>query len=349
MDLILHRGGNVDIGDWIGDTPAMFCAYKAKDPVTMEWLMDHGASLFPVSRRSGNLLQCAAMEGDPDVLEVILRKKPLNVSPDIGVDHNYNEIADLATPLQCAAYAGNLACIELLLKYDANVNLAKGKVGTALHAAGASGNLEAFRLLLERGANPNVVNGQYGSVLWAAAYGGDRECVRICLQRGLSIDENAGDRYCRDIFDAARSGMTSRVKAYLDGAEDRKAELEKKHEIHMRTPLSWAAAGGHIETVKYLAMEGANLNVWGRGLETPLEFGCLAGRLDMVKCLLALGARAEFRQAGKYRTAVVCAEMSGNKELVEFLKALEEDRTVTFEFEGQTYEHDGDKGYKRKQ
>ncbi|KAF4782769.1 pfs domain-containing protein [Colletotrichum scovillei] len=378
MDLILDRGGNIDIGDWIGDTPAMFCAYKAKDPVTMEWVMDRGASLFPVSRRSGSLLQCAAMEGDPDVLEVILRKKPLNVSPDIGVDHNYNEIADLATPLQCAAYAGNLACIELLLKYGANVNLAKGKVGTALHAAGASGNLEAFQLLLERGANPNAVNGQYGSVLWAAAYGGDRECVRICLQRGLSIDElrtmrlfpekewpgisdderdkliseiirNAGDRYCRDIFDAARSGMTSRVKAYLDGAEDRKAELEKKHEIHMRTPLSWAAAGGHIETVKYLAMEGANLNVWGRNLETPLEFGCLAGRLDMVKCLLALGARAEFRQAGKYRTAVVCAEISGNKELVEFLKALEDDRTVTFEFEGQTYEHDGDKGYKRKQ
>ncbi|KAK1621665.1 ankyrin repeat-containing domain protein, partial [Colletotrichum phormii] len=181
------------------------------------------------------------------------------------------------TPLQCAAYAGNLACIELLLKYGADINFSEGKVGTSLHAAGASGNLSAFQLLLERGANPNVVRGQYGSVLWAAGYGGDRECVRICLQRGL------------------------------------------KHEIHMRTPLLWAAAEGHIETVKYLAMEGANLDVWGRGLETPLEFGCLAGRLDMVKCLLALGARAEFRQAGKYRTAVVCADISGNKELVEFL------------------------------
>ncbi|KXH44972.1 hypothetical protein CSAL01_06921 [Colletotrichum salicis] len=149
------------------------------------------------------------------------------------------------------------------------------------------------------------------------------------------IIRTAGDRYCRDIFDAARSGMTLRVKAYLDGAKDRKAELERKHEIHMRTPLLWAAAEGHIETVKYLAMEGANLNVWGRGLETPLEFGCLAGRLDMVK-------------SSKYRTAVVCAKISGNKELVEFLKALEEDQTVMFEFEGQDYEYDGDKLYKPK-
>ncbi|KAJ3941985.1 uncharacterized protein N0V96_007470 [Colletotrichum fioriniae] len=279
MDLILNRGGNIDIRDWIGDTPAMFCAYKAQDPVTMEWLMDRGASLFPVSRRSGSLLQCAAMEGDPEVLEVILRKKPPNVSPDIGVDHNYNEIADLATPLQCAAYAGNLACIELLLKYGAEINLAKAKVGTPLHAAAASGNLKALQLLLR-------------------------------------------DRYCRDILDAARLGMTSRVKAYLDSATDRKAELGKKHDLHMRTPLLWAAAEGHIETVKYLATEGASLDQWGRGFDTPLEIGCLAGRLDMV---------------------------NGNKELIEFLKTLEEDRTATFEFEGQTYEHDGNKGYKRKQ
>ncbi|KAJ0329223.1 hypothetical protein COL5a_004459 [Colletotrichum fioriniae] len=378
MDLILNRGGNIDIRDWIGDTPAMFCAYKAQDPVTMEWLMDRGASLFPVSRRSGSLLQCAAMEGDPEVLEVILRKKPPNVSPDIGVDHNYNEIADLATPLQCAAYAGNLACIELLLKYGAEINLAKGKVGTPLHAAAASGNLKALQLLLSRGANPNIFNGQYGSVIWAAGYSGNRECLRFCLQLGLPIDgldtmrlspgrnwqciagneretllsdiiKTAGDRYCRDILDAARLGMTSRVKAYLDSATDRKAELGKKHDLHMRTPLLWAAAEGHIETVKYLATEGASLDQWGRGFDTPLEIGCLAGRLDMVKCLLASGARAEFRQAGKHRTAVVCAEISGNKELIEFLKTLEEDRTATFEFEGQTYEHDGNKGYKRKQ
>ncbi|KAK1545907.1 pfs domain-containing protein [Colletotrichum paranaense] len=377
MDLILKQGGNINICDWIGDTPAMFAAHKSKDPVTMEWLMDRGASLLHVSRRSGNLLQCAAIEGNPDVLEVILRKKPHGISPDIGTDHNYDEIADLATPLQFAAYGGNLACIELLLMYGANINLGKGKVGTPLHAAAASGNLKALQLLLSRGANPNVVNGQYGSVIWAAGYGGDRECVRFCLQLGLPIDgldtkdlspgknwqglaedereallsdiiKTAGDRYCRDILDAARLGMTSRVKAYLDSATDRKAELGKKHDLHMRTPLLWAAAEGHIETVKYLAMEGASLNQWGRGLDTPLEIGCLAGRLDMVKCLLALGARAEFRQAGKYRTAVVCAGISGNKELVEFLKALEEDRTLTFEFEGQTYEHDGDKGYKRK-
>ncbi|KAK1621666.1 hypothetical protein BDP81DRAFT_400944 [Colletotrichum phormii] len=56
MDLVLKHGGNIDVRDWIGDTPAMFCAYKAKDPVTMEWLMDRGASLSLVSRRSGSLL-----------------------------------------------------------------------------------------------------------------------------------------------------------------------------------------------------------------------------------------------------------------------------------------------------
>lgn len=377
MDLILKRGGNVDIGDWIGDTPSIHCVSKAKDPVTMEFLMEHGASLFHVSRRSGSLLQCAAMEGDPDVLEMILKKKPHHISVDIGSDHNHNEVVDLATPLQCAAYGGRLECIKLLLTYRADINLDRGKIGTPLHAAAAAGKYDAFELLLHRGADINAVKGQYGSVLWAAGYGSDRQCVRVCLERGLCIenpetaglssDKNwwdyppdqreesisaivraAGDRHCRDIFDAARRGMTSRVEAFLNNSKDRKSELEKKQEIHMRTPLSWAAGEGHIDTVKYLAKEGANPDTEARSVQTPLEIACLAGNLEMVKCLLAVGSKANFRQEGKYPTAIICADMSGNKELVEFLKELDGDRTVTFEFEGQVYQHDGGMHYRLK-
>ncbi|KAL2884325.1 hypothetical protein SGCOL_000266 [Colletotrichum sp. CLE4] len=374
MDLIIKRGGKVDSADWIGDTPSIFCISKAKDPETMEFFMDQGASLFHVSGRSGSLLQCAAMEGDAAVMEVILKKKPHWISADIGSDHNHNEVADLATPLQCAAYGGRLECIKLLLSYGAYVNLNQGKIGTPLHAAAAAGKLEAFRLLLKEGADIKAVKGQYGSLLWAAGYGSNRDCVRLCLEQGLSIDvpeimtprpekesrdyapnhqdgvisaiiTAAGDRHCRDIFDAARRGMTSRVRAFLDQSKNRKAELERTQQIHMRTPLSWAAGEGHMNTVKYLAKEGANPNTWARGLETPLELACLAGHLEMVKCLLSVGSKADFRHPGKYPTAAVSAEMSGNKELVDFLKNLEEDRTVTFDFEGQLYQFADDGGY----
>lgn len=377
MDLILKRGVDIDIGDWIGDTPSMYCVSKARDPVTMEFLMKHGAGLSHVSRRSGNLLQCAAMEGDPDVLEMILKKMPQGISTDIGSDQNHNEVADLATPLQCAAYGGRLECIKLLLTYGANINLDRGKMGSPLHAAAAAGKYDAFELLLQRGADINATKGQYGSVLWAAGYGSNRDCIRVCLERGLCIqdpeivglcsDKNwrdypldkqeecmsaiiraAGDSHCRDIFDAARRGMTSRVEAFLNNSQNRKSEMEKTQEIHGRTPLSWAAGEGHIDTVKYLAKEGANPNTWGRSLQTPLEIACLVGNLEMVKCLLAVGSETNFRQEEKYLTAIICADMSGNKELVEFLRELDGDRTVTFEFEGQVYQHDGDMHYRLK-
>ncbi|KAI3530432.1 pfs domain-containing protein [Colletotrichum filicis] len=374
MKLIIERGGNVDSGDWIGDTPSIFCVSKAKDPETMKFFMDHRASFFHVSRRSGSLLQCAAMEGDPAVLEVILKEKPKWMSADIGSDHNHDEIVDLATPLQCASYGGRLECIKLLLRYRADINSDEGQIGTPLHAAAAAGKLDAFKLLLHEGADVTATKGRYGSVLWAAGYGGNRDCVRICFEQKLSIEEAdievpshekdwqdnspdqqgrlisfiitaARDRYCRDIFDAARRGMTSRVQAFLDQSENRTVELEKKQEIHMRTPLSWAAGEGHIDTVKYLANEGADPNTWARGLETPLEFACQAGQLEMVKCLLSVGSKADFRHPGKYPTAAICAERSGNQQLVEFLKELEEDRNVTFEFEGQVYHFVDDGGY----
>lgn len=377
MELILKYGGNINIRDWIGDTPALFCALQAKDTVTMEWLMDHGASLTPFSRKVGGLLQCAAMVGDPDVLEVILRKKPPGTTADLWYELDHTEVASLATPLQCAAFGGHLACIELLLQYGVNVNFAKGKVGGPLHAAAAGGRLEAMELLLKNGADLNLMAGDYGSVLWAAGYGGNHECVRLCFDGGLFVEdpefvglpadktwpeyapdegrvlisgiiEASVNTFCRDIFEAASRGLTARVKAFLDASTDRKAELEKTQHIHLRTPISWAAGEGHIDTVKYLASEGANPNRWGRELDTPLEFACLSGHLETVKCLLAIGCDADFRHAGKYRTAFVCAEIGGNKELVEFLRALDEDPSLTFEFEGQVYEYDGNMHYRPK-
>ena len=65
-----------------------------------------------------------------------------------------------------------------------------------------------------------------------------------------------------------------------------------------RTPLSWAARNGHIETVKALLKAGANVNQADRLGETPLYWAALNGHIETVKALLKAGAHVN--QANRF-------------------------------------------------
>jgi ankyrin repeat domain-containing protein 50 len=374
MEVLHKRGARIDIGDWIQSTPLLRCIYYTQDAATIEWLLAHGANPSRGDHREGTVLQCAAMKQRPDLLRLVLEKG--KVDPNQTYVYRHREVMTLATALQCAAYVGSIPCMEVLVKHGAAVRQ-QATIGTALDAAAAGAQMGAVVWLLANGADIHASGDFfYRNVLMAAGHGRSRECVELLLEKGAIPDsthfktavpgrqwqdldadgrtmliddiiETSVYTCCRDITEAATRGLTERIAHFLETAKDRRATMETRPFISNRTPFNLAAMNGHIDTVIYLAGQGAYKEAQSRLLENPLESACLAGNLEMVKCLLSVGCTARFRIPGKHRTAWISAQMSGNDELVRFLKELDEpDGAKAFEFRGKTYIFDGHERYK---
>ncbi|KAK6525995.1 hypothetical protein TWF281_011036 [Arthrobotrys megalospora] len=87
-----------------------------------------------------------------------------------------------------------------------------------------------------------------------------------------------------------------------------------------RTPLLWAAERGHIDVVKLLLCEGADLEARdGKWRQTPLSWAAERGNIDIVRLLLCEGADLEGKDGERGQTPLVWATIGGNVGAVRLL------------------------------
>jgi len=140
----------------------------------------------------GKKLRESVNSGDVDQVRQILAD---------GVNVDYAD-DDSMTPLQHAAYKGNLELCEMLLAHGADVNYSAHENGyTPLMFAALSGKKDVVRLLLEHDACVGLVNSVHRTAAQMAAFIGQREIVSLinnffaqkdleyyCQPRGLETD-----------------------------------------------------------------------------------------------------------------------------------------------------------------
>ena len=89
-----------------------------------------------------------------------------------------------------------------------------------------------------------------------------------------------------EIHDAARQGDLAKIKRLL---EKNPGLLEARNQ-NEKTPLHFAALGGHKEIVEFLIGKGADINAKNIAKETPLHYAAAMGHKEVVDLLLAKGA-----------------------------------------------------------
>ncbi|MDR2806579.1 MAG: ankyrin repeat domain-containing protein [Puniceicoccales bacterium] len=232
---------------------------------------------YPLDEYGETVLSWAIrQEENPNILECLLQH-------EYGVNSIINTyISDDDTPLRCAIKCNNLAAVEHLIAYGADVNQTDGfSSDTPLHFAVKKGKVDIVKCLIEHGADANAQSSGGNTPLHYAAEQGKVDIVKCLI----------------------------RHKANVANVNAQNSEGN--------TPLHLAAEKGKVDVVECLIEHRANANARDSSGDTPLHrairknaFNALA----IVKCLYmyVYSIRLE-------NTPLHCAVMQNKFDIVQFL------------------------------
>lgn len=261
-----------------------------------EYLLERGADINASDVTGATPLYHAVTGSHTKLVDFLLQHK---ADPDIAGPTGF--------PIQVAARQGHQAILELLIKYDADVNLkghsplyeaatlghngitrllidAKADLNapneqgrTPVHAAARQGHVHVLRQLLARGAKVDVVDDQGVSPLDLAIEADHDELAKVLIEKGSPID----------IFTAIGMADHERVKQII---------VLNPQAVYMvrkgRTPLHEAVRLGQLETAQLLLKHKADIRILTADTQniTPLQLAVIGGSVEMVKLLIDAGA-----------------------------------------------------------
>lgn len=275
-------------------------------------------------------LYLAAREGDLPAVKAILQneqaKKFINL-PVIAL----SDQSESASPLHVACHYGRTEVVEFLLEQGADVNFITGEGASALFFACCSGHTKIVELLLKKlknnadivstvcngtkvlidastrghfdvvklllefliGYDVNVSTVRDGTeALSFASMNGHFDVVKLLIEYGVNVNDNSEGGLNNPLFCACWSGQTAIVELLLKNKADINLAV-----CGRMTALERAIKEGYVDIVKLFIEYGADVNQVIEDIEdkeeqtTPLYLACTNNRLEIVKLLLAKGAR----------------------------------------------------------
>ncbi len=234
--------------------------------------------------------------------------------------HIYKRDEDNETVVPAAAKSGSLELVQYLIQCFVRYGrdefiFSKGRYGdTILHSAADSGNVELFEYLVEFSEdhamfsnNPTalqdfIFSESVGSIMYFAVYSQSLDMV-MCV---AELYERYGRR--RHIMDTENCGQTplgiaagfkeqsgTDIVRYLCTKIQEVDDMEKlnptnKYGLPVAPPVHEAANAGNLETVRYLASLGCDLDLPDAQGCTALSLAILREHYDVAEFLIHSGA-----------------------------------------------------------
>lgn len=327
IDLLLERGADINAMRPDGARPLDLTNgdywYRGWRDVPREALRRHEVLIgYLLARGADYDISMAAKIGDLERVRQLLGENPAlaNGAPDYTGYYN-------GVPLRCAAGAGHMAVVRLLLEHGANPNQPEpvAPLGGALHAAIGSEHYEIVKLLLEHGANPNAAVESSGSCFWMAKRNGaPQEILNLIASRGgaMNVEMACYDGDLPILAALLNANPSLPVHEHLGSAIDNDHQglvaLVMRHQPDVLKKMGFAA-GKTPEYTRWLLERGMNPNHANWLGVSPLHRFALNGKREMAALILEFGAVIDPVDDEFCSTPLGWAARCGQKEMVEWL------------------------------
>jgi serine/threonine-protein phosphatase 6 regulatory ankyrin repeat subunit B len=229
---------------------------------------------------------------------------------DVGVN---DSDAEGFTALYCAAGAGHMALVHILLEGGATVDQAKANGATPLFVASQLGKLEVVKVLIKSGAKVNQAMKTGATPLYMASQNGKLEVVKALIKAKAKVNQ-ATEEGATPLYIASEHGKLEVVKVLIEA----KAKVNQAEEDGT-TPLFIASKNAHVEVVTTLIEAGAAVDQARKDGATPIYVASQKGHAPIVQVLIDAGARtAELMFKGIY-SPLHTATFNGHLECVKLL------------------------------
>ena len=252
------------------------------------------------------LLHCAAISGNPEMVQYILDMEMIDVNA-----RNEKGDTPLIACLQNGKSENRLSIVQLLVQNGADFNARNSRGMSPLTLALSNDEPDVIDYLLSLDPALDKIGSNGETMLHWAARMGNINLAQRCVSEGISVNakDSDGDP---PLFEAATPEM---VYFLLRQGADPMATNRRKQNVFFRnypidvlqmfwkkgcpidateksgsTPLALAAKYADLEEVKFYIERGANVNSHNDQKETPLYFALKTFNWPVVKTLLDHGA-----------------------------------------------------------
>ena len=303
-------------------------AVDRQDAESVHLLLAAGAKPRALAAGAVQPLSLACELGDPVIAGTLIKA---------GANAKESR-ADGTTAFALSAGASTAEVLAAMAAKGANVNAANGEGQTPLMAAASSGNVDTIKWLASHGAKVNVADKKGFTPLFFALRSKVPGAPMALLDAGADINAMLSDR--TSVLQAAMLvGNTSFAMAAVShGADLKRIDKDGRQVIHL------AAMTGSADLVKLLLAKGVDPNTMTvlpyapvvvasaapvAGVPprlpiqpmpipaTPLQFAARAGSVEVMKLLVAAGARPDLKGPDGMTVAIAAAG-SGHLEAMQY-------------------------------
>ncbi|XP_071487930.1 LOW QUALITY PROTEIN: transient receptor potential cation channel subfamily A member 1-like [Diadema antillarum] len=285
VEYLVDRGLDMDAKDEEGNTP-LHWAVEGRQANSLEALLVMGARADILNKQKMAPLHLACDLNYVEGVQVICSQpnSEINIRGEFG-----------QTAVHYCAMKDNLEAAKKLIEFSPLLCMSDNNGVYPIHCAATHASRKVLDILLteaekcgyERWQLLNFKDKEENTALHSAVNGGCESAVQVCLEFGAKLDVPQ-DNKSTPLHLACGQGALRIVEIMLSNYKT--SNTLTMQDIEMRTPLHKAAMFDHVDVVRYLLEQGAELDVPDIEERTPLLLAASRGGWRSVQLLLQKGA-----------------------------------------------------------